>query len=130
MTFTYTDTLATDLDEIRFQIQDTVENNGVKPIVDASADPNGSNFSNEEITGLLALEITVGRTIARLYETLAVSWANYVDTKIGSRDEKLSKIADNYRAMAAEWRAKHGGGSGFVIGIGSMDEGISEDEPT
>lgn len=122
MTFTYNGDLATNLDEIRFQIQDTVENSGVKP--------SGGNFSDEEIAGLLTLEVTVGRTIARLYETLGTAWAKYVDTKIGSRDEKLSQVSKNYFALASQWRAKHGGGSGFTISIGSLDEGISEDAAT
>lgn len=121
MTFTYIGDLSTNLDEIRFAIQDTVSGSGIKP--------SGGNFTDEEINGLLSLEVTTGRTIARIYETLAVSYANYVDTKIGSRDEKLSKISDNYRALASQWRANHGGG-GTVISIGSLDEGISEDEPS
>lgn len=122
MTFTYIGDLSTDLDEIRFTIGDTVSGSGIKP--------NNGNFTDEEIAGLLSLEITTGRTIARLYETLSAIWAKFIDTKMGSRDEKLSQVSARYAALAKKYRDEYGGGSGVTISIGSFDEGISEDEPT
>ena len=106
MTFTYAGTLATDLDKIRFKIADTVEDDGVKP--------DGGNFTDEELNGLMSMEGTVNRTIAAAYEALAVIWANYVDTKIGPRDEKLSQVAKRYSNLAKQWRADWGYGGGGV----------------
>lgn len=122
MTFTYIGDLSTDLDEIRFTIGDTTSGSGVKPDL--------SNYSDEEIAGLLTLEITVGRTIARIYENLATLYAPYIDTKMGARDEKLSQKGKMYLALAKKWRDEHGGGSGVEIQVGSIDWGLSEDEPT
>lgn len=125
MTFTYAGTLTTDLDKIRFKIQDTVENSGVKP--------NGGNFSDEEINGLLDVEGNVNRTVAALYEALATVWANYVDTKIGPRDEKLSQIADRYVKIAKQWRDDYGYGTqtlttGFVTRVDGYSSDITSGE--
>lgn len=123
MAFTYIGDLSTDLDKIRFRIQDTVENSGPKPL-------NG-NFTDEEINGLLTIEGTVGRTEAALYETLESAWANYIDTEIGSRDEKQSQVAKRYAAKAARARKDYGYSEGNnIITIGMFDEDISENEPT
>jgi hypothetical protein len=122
MTFTYIGDLSTDLDEIRFTVGDTVIGSGIKP--------NGVNFTDEEIGGLLTLEVTTGRTVARLYETLSAIWAKFIDTKMGSRDEKLSQVSARYAALAKKYRDDYGGGSGVTISIGMWDESISEDEST
>lgn len=104
MTFTYLGTLATNLDYIRFKIGDTAASpSGIKPL--------GANFTDEEIAGLLAIEGTKERTVAAIYETLAIVWTNYVDTKIGPRDEKLSQVAARYEAMAKQQRDQYGYGS-------------------
>lgn len=121
MTFTYVGTLATDLDKIRFKIQDTVSGTGVKP--------NGGNFTDEEIAGLLTVEgNNINRTVAALYEALAVVWANYIDTKIGSRDEKLSQIANRYAKLAEDWRNTYGySGSTITTGFVTRVDGYSDD---
>lgn len=100
MTFTYNGTLTTDLDYIRFKIQDTVENSGIKP--------NGGNFTDEEIAGLLGIESTANRTIAAIYETLASIYANYVDSRMDIRDEKLSQKAARFTALAKQLREQYG----------------------
>ena len=100
MTFTYVGTLVTDLDKIRFKLQDTVSGSGIKP--------NGGNFTDEEINGLLAIEGTVNRTVSALYEALAVVWSNYVDTQVGARREALSTVADKYMNLASKWRDQYG----------------------
>lgn len=125
MTFTYAGTLATDLDFIRFKIGDTVSGSGVKP--------NSGNFTDEEITGLLAIEGTKERTVAALYETLSIVWANYVDTRIGPRDEKLSQIAARYAAWAKQWRDEYGNGAtilatGFVTRVDGYSDDITSGE--
>lgn len=120
MGFTYIGDLSTDLDEIRFTIGDTVENDGVKPGTGSA-----TNFSDEEITGLLTREGSVIRTLGRLYQVLANSWSNFVDSKIGPRDEKLSKIADNWRKQWQDHVKQHGtSGSDLVLGyfVENLDE--------
>lgn len=121
MTFTYVGTLATDLDYIRFKISDTTSGSGPKP--------SGGNFTDEEIAGLLTAEGTTERTIAALYETLAATWARYVDTRIGDRDEKLSKVADHYLDLATQWRDDYGFASttGFATGFATRSDGYSTD---
>lgn len=123
MTFTYLGDLSTDLDVIRFSIQDTIADIGVKP--------NGDNFTDEEISGLLTIEGTTNKTIAALYEALATVWASAVDTEIGSRKEKSSQAAIRYASLAKKWRDDYGFTSGLnVISVGLFDEGISQEEPT
>lgn len=96
MAFTYIGDLSTDLDVIRFEIGDTIEDAGIKP--------NNANYSDEEINGILAIEETAGRAIARLYGNIALLYAPYVDSKIGPRDEKLSQRGKAYAALAKQWR--------------------------
>lgn len=120
MTFTYNGDLADDLDEIRFKIQDTVSGSGPKP--------SGTNFTDEEINGLLTIEGSVERTLAGLYEALATIWGHYVDTRIGPRDEKLSQVADRYLKLAEKQRKEYGYATttlstGFVTRV----DGYSDD---
>lgn len=120
MTFTYAGTLTTDLDKIRFRVQDTVSGSGPKP--------NGGNFTDEEINGLLTVEGNVNRTIAALYEALAATWAAYVDTRIGPRDEKLSQVADRYTKIAKQWRDDYGYGTQTLsTGFATRVDGYSDD---
>lgn len=125
MTFTYNGTLATDLDEIRFKIQDVTSGSG--PL------PGGTNFTDEEINGLLTHEGTVERTVAALYEALATRWSIYVDTRIGPRDEKLSQVAERYQNLAAKQRDEYGYGSdtlttGFVTRVDGYSDDIDSGE--
>jgi len=125
MTFTYNGNLATDLDVIRFRVRDTSENDGVRP--------NGGNFSDEEISGLLTIEGNPNRTVAALYEALATEWSNYVDTKIGPRDEKLSQVATRYQQLATQYRSDYGYGAttlttGFVTRVDGYSDNIDSGE--
>jgi hypothetical protein len=122
MTFTYAGTLVTDLDYIRFQINDKVASSG--PL------PTGANFTDEEINGLLTIEGTKQRTVAALFEMLASTWSRYVDTAIGPRDEKLSKIADSYFKLAKQWRDDYGYGTSasmLYTGFVTRQDGYSDD---
>lgn len=122
MTFTYDATLSTDLAKIRLRIQDTAASpSGIKPL--------GANFTDEEINSVYASEgSSIMRTVAALYEILAVAWANYVDTKIGPRDEKLSQVAARYAALAQEWRESYGYGTTTLsTGFVTRQDGYSDD---
>ena len=122
MTFTYAGTLTTNLDYIRFKIGDTAASpSGIKPL--------GANFTDEEIAGLLAIEGTKERTVAAIYETLSIVWANYVDTKIGPRDEKLSQISARYAAWAKALRDDYGYGAAATLSTGFVTrvDGYSDD---
>lgn len=125
MTFTYLGTLATDLDDIRFKARDTVSNSGPRP--------SGGNFTDEEINGLLAIEGTVERAVAALYEALAAEWGHYVDTSIGPRDEKLSQVAMRYQKLATDWHNRYGYGSqilstGFVTRVDGYSDDVDSGE--
>lgn len=125
MAVTYVDTLLTDRDKLRANIGDTVENSGPKP--------NGGNFSDNEIAGILTDEGSVGRATARCYEILSTIWAHYADTKIDPRDEKLSQISKQYMAWAKEKRAEFGYASsglrtGFVTRVDGYSQDIASDE--
>jgi hypothetical protein len=124
MTFTYDGTMATDLDFIRLKIVDTTASSGPKPGTGTA-----TNFTDEEINGLKTLEGTKERAVAALYEVLAAAWARSVDSKIGPRDEKLSKIADNYLKLAKQWRDEFGQGSatGLYVGFVTRVDGYSDD---
>jgi hypothetical protein len=98
--FRYHDGLNTDRDKIRFHIQDTVEDSGPKP--------DGANFTDNELAGLLTIEGTWQKTVAACYEVLEAAWADYADISVGSRRESFSQIADRYARKAAKWRSDFG----------------------
>lgn len=100
MTVTYAGTLATDLDKVRFYIQDTTASSGPKP--------DGGNFSDDELNGLIALEGSVGRAVAGAFETLAAIWRTKYDFTTEGQSFRRSTVADGYAKQAAEWRAKFG----------------------
>lgn len=98
MTVTYVGDLSTDLDKVRFHIDDTVENSGVKP--------GGGNYQDAEINALLTANSNdIDRTITMLFQQLAASWARYVDTQVGDRRESLSQVAKQYRNLAQKWQS-------------------------
>jgi hypothetical protein len=121
MAFTYNDTLATDRDMIRIRVGDTAQNNGPRP--------DGANFSDEEIAGLLSSEGSANRAIAAIYEILAAQWAGYADTQMGDRRESLSQVADRYTKLATQYRSEHGYAAsvGFATGFVTRNDGYSQD---
>ncbi len=100
MTFTYTNTLATDRDKVRFYLQDVTQNSGPRP--------NNGNFDDNEIAGLLTAEGSWPKAVAAGYEVLAAAWAGYADWQAGPRRENASQIAARYAEQAEEWRQRHG----------------------
>lgn len=106
MTFSYSTDLLTDKDRVRFYIGDTTSGSGPKP--------SGGNYSDEEIASLFEVEGSWQQVVAALFENLSTLYAGYVDTKVGSRDEKLSQLADNYAKQATQWRSY---GLGNTVGF-------------
>lgn len=121
MSFTYSDTLATDRDVIRFQIGDTAASpSGVKP--------NGGNYSDAEIAGVLTVEGNANRAIARLYENLAGLWAKYGLSEIGPRKEDLKAVSASYAKLAKQWRDDYGYAAATVTnGFVTRVDGYSQD---
>jgi hypothetical protein len=130
MTFTYLGTLATDLDKVRFYLGDTSSVSG------AGVKPGGGNFTDEELSGLLAVEGSVGRAVAGGFETLAGLFARQVDFTLGPRREALSQAAERYGKLADSWRKKYGsGGSAARVGsrhvtrVDGYSQDIASDSP-
>lgn len=102
MAFTYSNSLSTDRDKVRFYIQDTVSNAGPKP--------GDANFSDEEIAGLLAAEGSWQRAVAAAFETLAAAWRRYPSFDADGLRLNRTDIADGYAAQAQVWRKRYGRG--------------------
>lgn len=111
MTITYTGTLLTDLDKIRFYLQDTVSGSGPKP-----AD---GNFTDAELTALITVEGTWQRAVAGGFETLASAWRRYPNFTADGLTLNRTAIADGYAKQAKEWRDKAGYPSTTYVRAGS-----------
>lgn len=128
MAITYVDTLLTDRDVFRATLNDTVSGSGPRP-----ATGTASNFSDNEIAGLITLEGNVNRAIARAYEILAAAWANKGLSEIGPRKEDLKETSKNYAALGKQWRKDYGYGtsrvtSSFVTRVDAYSDDIANDE--
>ena len=121
MSFTYTDTLTTDLDRVRFHIGDTVNDSGPRP--------SDGNFTDEEITGLVTLEGTWQRSVAACFERLAAEWQRYPTFKADGLSLNRSDIAKGYAEQAKIWRLKYGGTAGTTVGYKAIVkvDGYSDD---
>lgn len=100
MAFTYSGTLATDLDKVRFYLQDTVSGSGPKP-----AD---GNFTNAELTGLITTEGSWQRAVAAGFETLATAWRRYPSFTADGLQLARSDIAKGFDEQAQKWRKQYG----------------------
>jgi len=104
MTFTYSEALSADRDKIRLRVGDTQDSAGPRP--------DKRNFSDQELTFILAEESTVNASIAHCFEILANEWTAYA---LSEREADLSfdasQVADNFFKRAKEWRGKPGGAS-------------------
>lgn len=104
MAFTYSDTLSTNRDKIRLRVGDTQQNAGPRP--------DKRNFSDAEITFVLAEESTVNASIAHIFEILANEWAAYaISEREGDVNFDAKEVADEFRKQAVIWRNKPGGAS-------------------
>jgi hypothetical protein len=119
MTFTYVGDLSTDLDKVRFYVQDTAEGSGPKP--------SGVNFTDEEIGGLVTAEGSWQRSVAACFDALASIWGRYADITAGPHRESLSQIAEGFRKRAEAWRKEHGSTSRASISAMTRVDGYSDD---
>jgi hypothetical protein len=100
MALTYIGDLSTDLDKVRFHIQDTVDGSGPKP--------GGDNFEDDELDGLVTIEGTWQKAVAASFEVLSAAWSSYADISVGPRSEQFSQIAERYHEQAEKWRDDFG----------------------
>ncbi len=119
MSFTYFGNLSTNLDKVRFYIGDKVEDTGVQP--------DGTNFTDEEIEGVLATEGSWQRAVAGIFETLALMYSPQVDFKLGPRAESRSQRSEAYAAQGATWRKKFGTGARATGRALTRTDGYSDD---
>ena len=120
MAFTYLGTLATDLDKVRFNLNDTVEDAGPRP-----AD---ANFSNAELTGLITQEGSWQRAVAAGFERLAAEWTRYPSFR-ETQGLSLNRtdIAKGFRDSASEWRASFGRAVPVYVAGQITKDGYSDD---
>jgi hypothetical protein len=125
MTFTYLGTLATDLDKVRFYIGDTTENAGPQP--------DSSNFTDEELNGIIGIEGSWQRSVAGAFEVLAALYGPQVDITLGPRKEAMSQAQKSYMDQAKEWRSKYGVatssvGSSAMVKVDGYSDDIAADD--
>lgn len=126
MAFTYVGDLSTNRDKVRFYICDTVSGSGPRP--------NGGNFTDAEVDGLLTVEGSWQRAAAAAFEVLAAEWAQYVDTQVGPRREALNQTAQRFAELATMWRARAGSsaptraGYRFTMCVDGYSDDIANDE--
>ena len=100
MAFTYSDSLATDRDKVRFYLGDVVSGSGPRP-----AD---GNLSDAEIAGLITAEGTWQRAVGAGFERLASEWTRYPSFKADGLSLNRSDIAKGYTEQALSWRKRYG----------------------
>jgi hypothetical protein len=121
MTFTYIGSLATDLDQVRFAIQDKV--------LQAGPLPDQGNFSDEELAGLITREGDWPRAVAAAFEALEAAWSTHADIQVGQRREAYSQIAARYGRLADKWRRDHGHSAVRALAVIPVrSDGYSGDE--
>lgn len=92
MTWTYDPMLATDLDRVRFEIQDTETSDQL--------------FSNEEITATLTTTGSVSASTLKLVKKLMMKFARLVDTQVGRVKEAASQRYAAYKEIADKLEAE------------------------
>jgi len=122
MTVTYDDSLSDDVSKVRRFIGDTVEDNG--PL------PEDANFSDAELTAIIALESTWQRAVGQLLDALSIEWSQHADIAVGPRRQSFAQIAEAYAKRADKWRKDHH--IYPAIGVAGIirDDGYSDDEPS
>lgn len=117
MAFTYD--LSTDVGKVRLYLGD--KTNGAGPLPDAS------NFSDEELTQVLAQEGNdVMRAVAACCEILANAWAAIASSGVGPRREESSHVSEMYRKRAMDLRAQYGGAALTGSALLLRDDGYAQ----
>lgn len=122
MAFTYLGDFSTDLDKVRFHLQDTVENNGPKP--------SNKNFTDAELTALISLEGRWERAVAAGFETLAAAWQPETSFSVYDGSFTQSDAAKGYRELAKQWRARFGDAMTATEELGAKELDFSGDTVT
>lgn len=105
--------LTTDAGKVRLHLGDTVDGVGPRP--------DKRNFSDAEITYLLAAETTVTAAVALGFETLSGEWAAYsIQEREGDVSYDAKGLAEVYAELADDWRDKPDGGNGS----GTLQAGV------
>lgn len=107
---TFTTDTATDIGELRLELGDDTEGDGVKP--------DGANFTDEQLQVFLDREGSVMRALAAACENLARRWSRVANITVGPRSEQLGQIAEQWRKRGEELRAQHGGAA--IVGAFSV----------
>lgn len=100
MSFTYSPTMSSDRDKVRFHVHDTARGHG--PF------PDDRNFDNAEIDGLISVEGVWQRAVAAAFEALAAAWRKYPNLESDQFGLSRSHIARGYADDAKVWRDKWG----------------------
>jgi len=104
MTFTYDNTLSTDLAVTRFNLSDISSGDGPYP--------DKTNFPDETINALLTSEGSTTGATAACFEALSTAWASYALSEKGVNDAFDGKgVSKIFKVLADDWRAKAGGGA-------------------
>lgn len=102
---------------VRLEIGDTVEDAGILP--------DGTNFSDEEITVYLTdYSNSVAQTVNALAGVLSRRWATVADVSVGPRSESLSQVSKSWADIASRLGGSEAG-SVFSLTPGRVD-GYSE----
>ncbi len=101
MSFTYT--VGTNLGRLRSAIGDTASGSGPLP-------GSTTNFTDDELNDLIAIEGTWQKAVAGACEVLANRWATSPNFSADGLSVSRSDIARMWQSQAAEWRKKYGGG--------------------
>jgi hypothetical protein len=100
MSFTYD--MSSAIGKLRLQIADRT--------LGAGPWPDSSNFSDEELTELLAEEGSQGRAQAAVAEVLAAAWGTIADISEGPLHISRGKTASSFLTLSERLRLMYGGG--------------------
>jgi hypothetical protein len=121
-TFTYTDTLLTDRDKVRFEIGDVVSGSGPRP------HSGYTNFTDNEISAVVTREGSWGAAAAKLAEVLASEWtAAAGDVSMADYRENYTARAEYFRKRAQDLRTQYGGGVSVTQVAPTRVDGFSDD---
>ena len=117
MAFTYIGDLSTNLDKVRFHLQDTEDGKGKKP--------QNSNFTDAELNALVTLEGSWQRAVAAGFEALASAWQSETTFSVFNGSYSRSDAAKGYKLLAEEWRERHGDGEAATADLGAKTTDFS-----